>query len=167
MRISCPAPAPPGFRSATIFMPWWWRSVRFAAGSRDKATWPHSWPRIRGGCTWRQRATGKLRRTHGASLYFRNNCIRLGCNADTRRICRIEVGAGYQGRLWGEVRVGDTLASAMRHTELHYDSGEELYYPQRPGCGGVAFYGLEAGAGTMPNVEIQFIVVDGAALERD
>jgi hypothetical protein len=31
----------------------------------------------------------------------------------------------------------------------------------------VAFYGLEAGAGTMPNVEIQFIVVDGAALERD
>jgi hypothetical protein len=103
----------------------------------------------------------------GASLYFRNNCIRLGFNADTKRICWIEVGAGYQGRLWGEVRVGDTLASAMRHTELHYDSGEELYYPQRPECEGVAFYALEASVGKMPNVDIQCMIVDGATLQRD
>lgn len=105
--------------------------------------------------------------TQGPSLYFLNNCIRLGFTADTRRICWIEVGAGYQGRLWGEVRVGDTLASAMRYTELDYDSGEELYYPQRPGCKGVAFYALEAGADKMPNVDIQCMVVDSTAVEQD
>lgn len=105
--------------------------------------------------------------TGGPSLYYLNNCINLRFTAATKRICWIEVGAGYQGRLWGGVRVGDTLASAMLHTELHYDSGEELYYPQRRGCGGVAFYGLEASAGKMANVDIQCIIIDGATLERN
>lgn len=105
--------------------------------------------------------------TRGPSLYFLNNCIRLVFNADTKRICWIEVGAGYHGRLWGEVRVGATLASVLRHTELAYDGGEVLYYPQRPGCEGVAFYGLEASVDKMPNVDIHYIVVDGAMVEPD
>jgi hypothetical protein len=64
----------------------------------------------------------------GKSYYAPGGVVKLQFNGRSQ-LFNIVVYDGYRGAAWGDVTVGCSVATAMKHYPLEYDDGDEAYYP--------------------------------------
>ncbi len=89
-------------------------------------------------------------------LVFGNNLIRLQFNG-AGILYNIFVDAGYEGLVWGEVKIGDKLSTVLRWCDLEYGPGDDMHYPVSDGA---EFQGIAFGAEDCPLEESPDQVID-------
>lgn len=62
------------------------------------------------------------------ALVFRNHVVRLQFNG-AGILYNIFVDAGYDGLVWGEVKIGDKLSTVLQWCDLEYGPGDDMHYP--------------------------------------
>ena len=67
------------------------------------------------------------------------------------------IGAGYEGAVWGAVRIGEELSAVQRWCDLKYDQGDDMHYPVSDDA---EFQGIAFGAEDCPLEESPDQVID-------
>lgn len=84
------------------------------------------------------------------AVFFRADVISFVFNA-RGQLFEVRVRGGYRGLAFGAIGVGSTIGDLTRHFPVFFDSGDELYYPDREQCptapAGIAFHAAAEGGG--------------------